>query len=230
MFAVPFRWCQGALLGCAVVVSACGGGEDGRAPTPGGAGGAGGAMQPAPPACERPGVDCDVTLAPPSRGTQFAIGPFDVAPGTEVLRCFWRKVPTDLDVAEIEIAYNLGSHHLDLFTIDHDMPDGDFDCSDPADWNQWRSEIDRGLDPDKPIRMVVGFQNETIKWRLPDGVAYRLRTGQQLMIQSHYANAATQKTPTARLRRPPPSRRALNEGLVRRRGRGYGPPRTQRTS
>ena len=44
----------------------------------------------------------------------------------------------------------------------------------------------------------MGFQNDSIDWSLPAGVGYRLRKGQQLLIQAHYANAATQLTPTAR--------------------------------
>ena len=150
--------------------------------------------------CDNPGVDCDVTLDPPEVGHQIIVGPYPVPDGTEVLRCFWTKVPEDMDVTEIAVKYNLGSHHLDLFTVPYSMPDGDFDCSKPEEWGAWPSEIERGLDPESPMpSILVGFQNDTVNWALPDGVSYRLSAGQQLMIQSHFANVSSQDTATARL-------------------------------
>ncbi len=150
------------------------------------------------PACS-PGLDCDVSLPPPAQGFQLRIGPFDVPAGTEALRCFWRKVLDDVDVVRIELAYNRGSHHIDLYTTPYAMPDGDFDCSQPAEWGNWPSQVVRGLpETATPPRMVVGFQNESLVWQLPDGVGYRLKKGQQLLVQSHFANARSQLTPTAR--------------------------------
>ena len=152
------------------------------------------------PACDRPGIDCDVTLDPPEVGHQLVIGPYPVPEGSEVLRCYWVKAPVDLDVTRIEVKYNLGSHHLDIFTVDYEMPDGDFDCSRPEEWGAWPSEVARGLDPESPMpSILVGFQNDTVEWDLPDGVSYRVRAGQQLMIQSHFANVASQDTATTRL-------------------------------
>ena len=150
--------------------------------------------------CANPGVECDVTMDPPENGHQVVVGPYPVPAGTEVLRCFWVKVPEDMDVTEIAVKYNRGSHHLDIFSVPYSMPDGDFDCSRPEEWGAWPSEIERGLDPDSPMpSIVVGFQNDTIEWTLPEGVSYRLSAGQQLMIQSHFANVASQTTDTARL-------------------------------
>ena len=150
--------------------------------------------------CDTPGVGCDVVLSPPSKGIQYMVGPIEVDPGNEVLRCYWRKVPYEMDIGRIQIAYNLGSHHLDIFTTNYWRPDGDFDCSKPEEWGAWPSQVALGLDPKAPMpEMVVGFQNERIDWALPSNVGYHLRAGQQLMIQSHFANAASQKTPTSRL-------------------------------
>src|SRR5207245_4501387 len=97
-----------------------------------------------PPYCEFRDT-CDVALPPPPDGLQFRIGPIPVPAGTELLRCFWRRIPADFDITEIQIAYNTGSHHLDLYTVDYAMPDGDFDCADPNAWGQWPSEVARGL-------------------------------------------------------------------------------------
>ncbi len=150
--------------------------------------------------CDDPGIGCDVELDPPEIGHQIIVGPHPVPDGTEVLRCFWTKVPEELDVTEIEVKYNSGSHHLDIFTVDYQMPDGDFDCSKPEEWGAWPSEIERGLDPESAMpTILVGFQNDTVSWKLPEGVSYRVPAGQQLMIQSHFANVASQDTATARL-------------------------------
>jgi hypothetical protein len=164
-------------------------------------GGAAAACGPYPEeSCDNPGVDCDVTLEPPEVGHQIIVGPYPVPDGTEVLRCFWSKIPEDMDVTEIEVKYNLGSHHLDIFTVDYAMPDGDFDCSKPEEWGAWPSEIARGLDPESRMpTMLVGFQNDSVSWQLPAGVSYQLHAGQQLLIQSHFANVASQDTATARL-------------------------------
>lgn len=150
--------------------------------------------------CERPGVDCDVTLPLPESGFQMTVGPVPVPQGEERLQCYWLKVPETTNVNRIEIAYNVGSHHLDIFTVPYSMPDGDFDCSRPEEWGAWPSEIAKGLDPESPLpQMVVGFQNDSVDWPLPEGVSFKLEKGQQLMIQSHFANVNTQNTPTQRL-------------------------------
>lgn len=150
--------------------------------------------------CERPGYTCDITLAPPTSGLQYKLGPIVVPQGQEALRCFWRKVPADTDIGEIQLAYNHGSHHLDVYTTPYAMPDGDFDCSKPEEWGAWPSEVAKGLDPkaDMP-RMVVGFQNDAIDWKLPGDVSYKLKAGQQLLIQSHFANVTSQATPTGHM-------------------------------
>lgn len=143
------------------------------------------------------GVECDVTLPPPDVGFQLSVeSSVAIPPGTEVLRCFWRKVPMDADITQITVKYNQGSHHLDVFSVPYDMPEGDFDCSDPTQWGVWPSEVAKGLPTDAAMpAMFVGFQNQTFDWTLPAGVAYRAKAGQQLMIQSHYANVTDQVTP-----------------------------------
>lgn len=146
------------------------------------------------------GVDCDVTLAPPSSGFQLRVEGPALDPGTERLQCFWRTVPMDADVTNITVHYNLGSHHLDIFTVPYTMPDGDFDCSDPTQWGVWPSQTASGLPSDAAMpAMLVGFQNATVDWTLPDGVGYSVHAGQQLMIQSHYANVTDQATPVRML-------------------------------
>jgi hypothetical protein len=126
----------------------------------------------------------------------MTVGPIDVPPQHEVLRCFWRKVPK-ADVTRIQIAYNQGSHHLDIFSVPYSMPDGDFDCSNPDEWGTWPSEVEKGLDPTAPMpAMLVGFQNDSVDWTLPQDVSYELQEGQQIMIQSHYANVESQGTPS----------------------------------
>jgi hypothetical protein len=152
----------------------------------------------------RAGYECDVHLAPPENGRQLLTGPFEVAQGTEALRCYWRRVDQDINVSSVEVAYNHGSHHLDVFQVDYQMPESDeagFDCSKPEEWGNWPSQVGVGqFSPTNGFpRMLVGFQNERVSWRLPEGVAYEVKAGTQLFIQSHFVNAATQDTPTSRL-------------------------------
>ena len=48
------------------------------------------------------------------------IGPFDVPSGQEVQRNYYQKLPIDQDiyVTKIELTYNVGSHHLNIFKSD----------------------------------------------------------------------------------------------------------------
>src|SRR5437773_2746618 len=70
-----------------------------------------------------PGETCDVTLEAPAQGVQFKVGPYPVPAGTEVLRCYWRKVTADIDISKIEVAYNKGSHHIDIYAATgYDVP------------------------------------------------------------------------------------------------------------
>lgn len=129
----------------------------------------------------------EIQLDAPKSGVQLKTPIFDVAPGTERQHCYWFKLPSDvdLDVVKFEVRYLSGSHHMNLFQTDKDMPDGEGDCLrgvfSPMGTNGYN--------------LIVGSQSDSLDWQLPEGVAFKIKARKQLMLQTHYVNAATQNTP-----------------------------------
>lgn len=131
----------------------------------------------------------DVTLAaPPSgQGFQVVIGPFDAPAGTEVQKNYYQKLPNneDIYVTKIELKFNPGSHHLNIFKSDSILVEDHVEDSFNAiAWESWD--------------MVAASQRGDLTWQLPPGVAIKLNAHQQMNFQTHYVNAATQATPNNR--------------------------------
>lgn len=129
----------------------------------------------------------EVPLAPPppGEGVQLVVGPFDVAAGSEVQKNFFMKLPVDQDVAirRIQISYPTGSHHCNLFKSDkHQTEDHVEDTFDAVAYDLYD--------------MFAAAQTGNLDWSLPAGVGLKLKKRQQLIIQTHWVNALTQKTPT----------------------------------
>lgn len=133
-------------------------------------------------------------LDPPAHGQGFQIGTaaFDVPPGTEIQNCYFVEVPSDSDVwvDRIELAQEPGSHHMNVFrvkTVQNLIGEpGDVvsngECFRSSNWADWP--------------LVINSQQAARKnWAFPDGVAQKFGAHELLMIQSHYVNATTQKTP-----------------------------------
>jgi hypothetical protein len=138
-----------------------------------------------------------VDLKPPPTaedGWQLSIEPFAVAPGQEVQRCYFFKVPYDQSVFvhRIEVAQTTGTHHMNVFRVktvknlggkDGDVV-ADGECWKSANWSDWP--------------LVVNSQKEGhVLVELPEGVAHRFEPGEMLMLQTHYVNATTQVTPAS---------------------------------
>ena len=123
--------------------------------------------------------------APPANVLTFTIPGFDVPVGREIQRCYYYKVPSDvdLDIATLRMDTTAGSHHFQVYVSDvEDYPDGaSEECFRIVDFERWH--------------MVFASQSATLEWGLPQGVAVRLNAGQQLMIQTHYINTGALKTP-----------------------------------
>lgn len=159
--------CLPALTLCAALLWACGDDKDT-------------ALGPAT------GADGNISLAAPpaGQGIQVVIGPFEVPSGQEVQKNFYQKLPTDQDlyVTKIELAYNTGSHHLNVFKSDDiDVADHMEDSFSAIAWESWD--------------MVVASQRNALTWTLPEGVAIHLKPHQQMNFQTHYVNGITQTTP-----------------------------------
>ncbi len=140
----------------------------------------------APPVAPPLAAAADVALAPPppGEGVQLSVGPFDVAPGTEVQRNFFMKLPVDQDVmlSRVQVAYPTGSHHCNIFKSDTKNADDHVEDSFEA--------IDY-----EAYQMFTAAQTGNLDWKYPEGVGLKLAKRQQLLIQTHWVNAATQKTP-----------------------------------
>ena len=143
-------------------------------------------------------VPDDVILPPPSKGLQFTTGAFEVAGGSETQRCYFFTIPgagaDPVWVNRITLAQNTGSHHFNVFRVATikalDGKDGDVvidgECFKSGNWADWP--------------LIINSQNSeagknVVDWTLPSGVAQRFMPGEKIMLQSHYVNASTQKTP-----------------------------------
>ncbi len=126
-------------------------------------------------------------LPAPAHGMQLKIAPFPVAQGSETQHCYYLKLPSDVDVdvTRFEVSYRKGSHHMNLFRTTKDYPDHDAECFTPMDFTS----------PQNPtgVDLIIASQNEALDWKLPDGVGFKLKGKTQLILQTHYVNASTQK-------------------------------------
>jgi hypothetical protein len=139
----------------------------------------------------------DPTMIPPppaGQGFQLEVKPFDVGPGVDTQRCLFFSVPGDptqeVWVNKYEIAQPVGSHHMNLFRVKtiknlsgnpgDEVIDGE--CYNSSNWSDW------------PL-VVNSQQPSNTSWQLPDGVGAKFQGGELLMLQTHFVNATTQKTP-----------------------------------
>ncbi len=130
-----------------------------------------------------------VDLPPPANGVQLSTPTFQVAAGVERQWCYWFKLPSDVDleVVRFQIKFLSGSHHMNLFQTNQDVPDHDEECFKPANFSS-------PTNPDG-YDLIVGSQSGDFEWKLPEGVAFKLKAHRQIMLQTHYVNATTQTTP-----------------------------------
>lgn len=126
----------------------------------------------------------DVTLPKPVRGVQITITARPVPRGSEETLCHYLKLPSDvdLDVNRIQINVSGGSHHIHLYRAYEptDLPDGFEVCNQAVDFDKWA--------------LVIASQVRKTDWELPPGVAFHLRAGEQLLIQTHFVNVGSLET------------------------------------
>jgi hypothetical protein len=143
---------------------------------------------------------------PQGLGFQFQTNETQVAQGVEEQDCYFFKVgdlaaanglPTGsvFNLHRVQIAQRPGSHHMNIFRVRTivglDPAKGTFQpnsggtgpCFNSSNWADWP--------------LLANTQQEgTIDWEYPEGVANVLQPDEWLMLQTHYVNATTQKTPT----------------------------------
>jgi hypothetical protein len=152
-------------------------------------------------------TDPSALEAPPSgEGVQIEMPDIKVNQGDEVQNCYFYKV-SDLAKAgglpegepvnlhHIQIAQRDGSHHLNVFrvrTISGLDPEngtveglnGAGECFKSPNWADW------------PL-VANSQQDGNIDWEYPEGVANVLQPDEWLMVQTHWVNATSQKTPAS---------------------------------
>ncbi len=110
------------------------------------------------------------------RTVTIEMEPWQVMPGEDRIWCKTMKVPSDvtLDVSKFTVTMPDGSHHFILYTSDTDYPDGFGGCQGMND------------------RMfITGSQISGVyESAYGPGLALPLFAGQQLILESHYANAS----------------------------------------
>ncbi len=131
-----------------------------------------------------------LVLDKPVHGVQIGTPEFTVPSGVERQWCYYFKLPSDvdLDIIRFQVRFLQGSHHMNLYQTDKDTPDHDEDCFAVMPFST----------PQRPdgVDLVIGSQSTSLDWQLPPGVAFKLKAHRQLVLQTHYVNAATQQTPS----------------------------------
>lgn len=153
-----------------------------------------------------PAPEPTTPLDPPAKGQgfQIAIPEFDVGPGDEVQNCYFFKVkdllaaagldPTKpLNLHHVQIRQNEGSHHMNVFRVRTIVgldpangtsygKNGQGECFKSPNWADW------------PL-VANAQQSGHLDWEFPDGVANKIDPEEVLMVQTHFVNATTQKSP-----------------------------------
>jgi hypothetical protein len=160
---------------------------------------------PAPVEGESPLLPSD--LAPPATGQGFQLKTelFSVEPGEEIQDCYFFRVrdlarqgglPENepVNLHRVQMVQRAGSHHMNLFrvrTIEGLDPEkgaiqrgknGHGECFNSPNWSDWP--------------LVANTQTDgELDWTFPEGVANVFSPDEWIMLQTHYVNAGSQKTP-----------------------------------
>jgi hypothetical protein len=145
-------------------------------------------------------------LAAPLQGEgfQFKTDLRSVEPGKEVQNCYFYRVgdlakqgglPENeaVNLHRVRIVQREGSHHMNIFrvkTIKGLDPtkgsvfgeNGAGECFKSPNWSDW------------PL-IANTQQTGDLDWTYPDGVVNKLQPDEWIMLQSHYVNASSQKSP-----------------------------------
>lgn len=148
-----------------------------------------------------PSKNGDRLLDPPAekQGFQLHIPHFDVPAGQEIQSCYFFAVPgapgSDVWINRFELATNPGTHHVNIFRVRTKVGlygnpgdvvtsvNGQGPCFVSANWADW------------PLVVNTQVGGDRVDWKLPDGVAQKFAGGELLMVQIHFVNATTQKSP-----------------------------------
>jgi hypothetical protein len=161
-----------------------------------------------PDPTEPPLIDLSLLEPPPSgRGFLMETEEIEVPSGVEQQDCYFFQVrelaeahgmdpDAPVNLHRVQIAQRDGSHHMNIFrvrTVKELGPEGgriqknrngQGECFKSPNWSDW------------PL-IANSQQDGQLDWEFPDGVANVLQPDEWLMLQTHYVNASSQKTPAA---------------------------------
>ncbi len=100
-------------------------------------------------------------------------------PVGESFQCYYSDKITDREISVVNAGGKQieGGHHLSLYYVDNERPVGLQECSGTTEMVDWHFVVGAG-----------GEGNEDAQLELPDGLAFRIPKGKQLMVQAHYIN------------------------------------------
>ncbi len=125
-------------------------------------------------------------MAKPLTGRQLAVGPVSIPSGKEITECTYFKMPGKggLAVNRVKIKVRGGSHHIHLYRPtdrSRDVPDGHETCNFAVNFDEWE--------------LVLASQSTLLNWKLPPGVAFHFRGGEQLLAQTHFVDNGLLSSP-----------------------------------
>ena len=123
----------------------------------------------------------------PGHGCQIPVGPVSVPRGTELTECTYFKFPSKRDMAvnRVKIKVSGGSHHVHLYRAADptlNKPDSAELCNFALDFSVWQ--------------LVLATQELLLDWKLPPGVVFHFRAGEQVAAQTHFVDNGLLQTPT----------------------------------
>jgi len=153
-----------------------------------------------------PKVDDPSQLQAPLKGEgfQFKTELFAVNPGEEIQDCYFYRVgdlarlggmpeTEPVNLHRVRIVQRSGSHHMNIFRVKSVKgldptkgtqrgKNGSGECFKSPNWSDW------------PL-IANTQQAGELDWTFPDGVVNKLDPNEWIMLQTHYVNASSQKTP-----------------------------------
>ncbi len=152
-----------------------------------------------------PASPTDIEAPAQGQGFQLRTELFTVNPGEELQDCYFFRVSdlaakgglpagAPVNLHRVQMAQRDGSHHMNIFRVRtlkgldpangviQRGKNGQGECFKSPNWADWP--------------LVANTQQDgAIDWTFPDGVANVFSPDEWLMLQTHYVNAGTQKTP-----------------------------------
>ena len=154
-----------------------------------------------------PPITDPALLGAPAKGLGFQMRTdlFPVAPGEEIQNCYFFKVGElakangmpegdAVNLHRVQIVQKSGSHHMNVFRVKTlkglDPKNGVVqtgknavgECFKAPNWSDWP--------------LVANTQQAgELDWTFPEGVANVFQADEWLMLQTHYVNASSQKSP-----------------------------------